>query len=310
MNIGASLKVARNAVTSKAGRSLLITKKHSPAILFVAGVSGVVATTVMVGKASYKLKSVVDDKQQRQDLAHDTFELARLGKEQYTEAEYNSEVRDIKIDFVKDVVGLYAPAVVVGAVSLGALTGSHTILTRRNAALTAAYAVLDRGFKEYRARVVDKFGEQTDREMMFGVVEEQDAIDTEHGVEVETVRRAKGQSIYARRFANETTPSWEPFHESNVNCLQARQNYLNDLLQMRGHVFLNEVYNALGLPHSVEGQIVGWVKDNPAGEGFISFGPYNASDKAARDFVRDREGGILLDFNVDGNVLDLIGKRK
>lgn len=305
MSIGTSLKVARNAVTSKAGRSILITKKHSPAILFGAGVIGVVATTVMVGKAAYKHRDLANDKDQAEGLAHDQMELGRLGKEEFTEKDYKAEMRDIKVEYTKDLVQLYAPCAVVGIVSLGALTGSHIILNRRYMALTAAYAALDQGFKEYRKRVIDKFGEQTDREMMFGVVEEQDAVDGPNGVEVENVKRAAGASIYARKFDGRS-PSWEANPDYNTTFIACQEQYANDMLHVRGHVFLNEVYDALGIPRSWEGQLVGWVKDN--GDNFISFGPYNSSDAQARKFVRDKDGGILLDFNVDGNVLDLIGK--
>ena len=63
----------------------------------------------------------------------------------------------------------------------------------------------------------------------------------------------------------------------------------------------------LGLPRSKAGQVVGWVysEDNPVGDNFVDFGLY-ADNLAYSDFVNGYDNGILLDFNVDGNVLDLM----
>ena len=56
----------------------------------------------------------------------------------------------------------------MGGLSIAALTRSHNILTKRNAALTAAYGALEKGFSEYRARVVEKYGEEEDRDFRYG----------------------------------------------------------------------------------------------------------------------------------------------
>lgn len=304
MNIGASLKVARNAVTSKAGRSLLVTRKHSPAILFGAGVIGVVATTVLASKATLKLGDVLDEKEAKEGMLSDEFQIKRLDNAALSPKEHDKELAKLKVEFIKDVAQLYAPAVVLGVMSIGALTGSHVILTRRNAALAATVATLDQALKDYRKRVVDKFGVETDREMMFGVLEDQE-INPETG-KVETVRRHAGTSMYARKFELGCSP-WDPNDNYNIVFLKAQQQYANDILQMRGHLFLNEVYDSLGIERSQEGQIVGWVKGNA--DNYVSFGPFDSFDKRERDFVRDRDGGILLDFNVDGPVLELIGNR-
>jgi hypothetical protein len=88
--------------------------------------------------------------------------------------------------------------------------------------------------------------------------------------------------------------------------LRANQQYFNNLLIVRGHVFLNEVYDQLGLPHTTAGQIVGWryTPDNE-GDNYNDFGILR-DDETVRDFINGRNGSILLDFNVDGPILGKI----
>lgn len=303
MNIGSQLKVARNVVTSKAGRQLLKGQKHSPAILFGAGVIGVVATTVMASKATLKLEAVLTENEQKQGQAHDMHELARLGKEEkYSNTDYKKDLAILKTQLVKDCVRLYAPAVGLGVVSIAALTGSHVILTKRNTGLMAAYAALDQSFKEYRKRVEEKFGPEADVEAKFGAEDREIAEDTENGTEVRTIRSALGVSQYAR-FFDQMCSSWKPQPEYNLVFIRAQQQWANDMLMARGHILLNEVYDMLGIPRSKAGAVVGWVKGY--GDNYVDFGLYDNANARARDFVNGREGAILLDFNVDGVVLDI-----
>ena len=90
--------------------------------------------------------------------------------------------------------------------------------------------------------------------------------------------------------------------------LRRQQDYANELLKAKGHLYLNEVYDILGLPRSKAGQIVGWVYDekNPIGDNYVDFGIYEQNRAKNRDFVNGYEKTILLDFNVDGNILDLM----
>jgi hypothetical protein len=204
------------------------------------------------------------------------------------------------------VVRLYTPAIVVGGLSIAALTRSHVILNRRNVALTAAYSALDRGFREYRARVVEKYGEEDDRNFRYGT-REVEVVD-EKTKKVKTVTRvgAHEPSIYARFFDSYST-SWGKDPEYNLYFLKAQQNYANNLLHSRGHVFLNEAYDMLGIPRSKAGSVVGWLLSrNGETDNYIIFGIFDGKTGEARDFVNGLEGAILLDFNVDGVIYDKI----
>lgn len=302
MNIDGKLKLAKNFVTSKAGRQLLKTQKHSPVILFSAGVIGVVATTVLASKATLKLDAVISEHEKKISEAE---ELLASHHDNYSATDFTKDSAVLKVRFVKDVVKLYAPAIGLGMLSIGCLTGSHVVLTRRNASLVAAYAALDKGFNEYRQRVTELVGEDKEKELRYGSESREVAVDTDKGVKIENMTTVgpNGASIYAR-FFDQLCPNWSPQPEYNLVFLRAQQQYANDMLHARGHIFLNEIYDMLGIERTKAGAVVGWVKGNA--DNYVDFGIFDGDNPRARDFVNGREGAILLDFNVDGVVYDLI----
>ena len=62
----------------------------------------------------------------------------------------------------------------------------------------------------------------------------------------------------------------------------------------------------LGIPATRAGQQVGWIydKNDPNKDNFVDFGIYDTNRPSNRDFVNGYERTILLDFNVDGNILN------
>lgn len=293
------LKLMKDAVTSKIGRQVLKGQKNSPTILFVGGVVGIVGTVVLASRATLKLEGVLEESQE----AHET--ARTLQHRDYSNGDRQRDHAYIYARTAVKVGKLYAPAVALGTVSICALTGSHVILSRRNVALTAAYSALDKGFREYRSRVIEELGGEKDREFRYGLVA-QEYWDGEPGAEIKTqlVATKDSSSIYARVF-DECSPSWsrEPFR--NQFFIRCQQTWANDMLNARGHVFLNEVYDMLGLPRSKEGAVVGWVK-NGDGDGYVDFGVFDNDVWIATQFVNGQERSIWLDFNVDGVIFDKI----
>lgn len=314
MTIGNKFKAASNVVTSKAGRQLLKTQKHSPTLLFGAGVVGVVATTVLASRATLKLDAILESNEHKMDQANLMRERARLEDlpedETYTEQEHKKDMTVLKVRLVKDICKLYAPAFGVGVLSIGALTGSHVILTNRYTGAVAAYSALEKSVEQYRARVTDLVGVDKERELRFG--SEQREIKSEDGKKVDTVTRIneKELSQYAKVFAQDTSQSWDPRAEYNLMFLRAQQNWANDTLKAKGHLFLNEVYDNLGLERTPAGAVTGWVlnnKRNPEANGYVDFGIFSGETVAAFiEFFQGTDGAIWLDFNVDGVVYDLI----
>ena len=302
-----------NNVTRTAHKIGFQLKKHSPEILAVAGTVGVVASTVMASKATTKLHDIIKKKKNQVNQVHEVLENKSIPAEKYSEEDGKKDIAVIYTQTTLKVVKLYAPAVILGALSMTSILTSNKILRKRNVALAAAYTAVDKGFKEYRANVIERFGKDLDRELRFNVKakEIEETVVNEKGEE-ETVKKVVneatvGKSEYAR-FYDDGCKGWEKDPEYNLMYLRHVQDYLNDLLRTRGHVFLNEAYDQLGIPRTKAGAIVGWVynEKNPVGDNYIDFGIYDPKDEKARDFVNGYERVILLDFNVDGPILDLI----
>ena len=296
-----NVKLIRDAVTSRVGRQILIGQKHSPTLLFAGGVVGIVGTVVLASRATLKLDEVLTEHERDMETA------SSLQHRDYHELDRRKDKAYVTARTMVKVSKLYAPAVALGTVSICALTGSHVILTRRNVALTAAYSALDKGFREYRERVVAEFGDEKDKEFRFGPFEERQYIaESKEGPVVKTVKQptADGLSIYAR-FFDESCRAWSREPMINQFYVQCQQNYANDKLRSKGHLFLNEVYDMLGIPRTKEGAVVGWLCDGD-GDGFVDFGIFEGDTHSATRFVNGEERSILLDFNVDGVIFDKI----
>lgn len=292
-------------LTQTLGRQALLVSKHSPRLLFGVGIVGVVATAVSASRATMKLSDTLEEAKVNLNVAKNLVEEER---EDYTKEDYRKDVAVVYARAARDVARLYAPAVGIGVISIACLTGSHHILMKRNMALTAAYSALDKGFKAYRRRVVETYGEEEDRRFRYDTEAHRTVHEDEDGrlITHHTLRakHTNDYSIYAR-FFDEGCSAWSPVPEYNRIFLQTQQNFSNDMLRARGHIFLNEVYDLLGLERSKAGAVVGWVWNN-GGDNYVDFGIFDGQRPAVREFVNGIEGAILLDFNVDGVIYDQI----
>jgi hypothetical protein len=293
------------AISKTVARNSLHLQKNSPGLLFGAGIVGVVGSTVLACRATLKMDEVLGN-------AKDSLITAKsLQHREYSEKDRQKDITLIYVQTSVKIVRAYGPAVILGGLSIAALTSSHNMLSRRNAALTAAYAALEKGFSEYRARVVDKYGEDEDRNLRYGT----QMVEIGKGKKKEEVLRVGpgDPSIYARFFDQYSSSSWDKVPEYNLIFLRCQQNYANDLLKSRGHVFLNDVYDMLGLERSTAGAVVGWVgfQDKEGfGDDYIDFGIFADRDRDCFvEFVNGFEGAILLDFNVDGIIYDKIERK-
>lgn len=286
-------------------------KKHSPEILIVAGVIGTVASTVMACKATTKLGEIMDNAKDDIEAVHEAVEHPEDLPQKYTAEDGKKDLTIVYTQTALRVAKLYLPAVALGALSLTAIIKSHDILKKRNVALAAAYTAADKGFKEYRNRVVERFGNNVDKELRYNVKakEFEHKVVNDDGTEetvVETVNVASIDDVsdFAKYF-NKDCAGWSDNAEKNLFFLKRQQDFANELLEANGYLFLNEVYDMLGIPRSKAGQVVGWVYDKNV-IAKVDFGIYTINREENQQFVNGLEKNVLLDFNVDGNILDLL----
>ena len=304
--------INKNALVEKASRTFckagLKLKKHSPEILVVGGVVGLVASGVMACKATTKLSAILDDSKEQIELFDKVAANPEMVNEEYTVEDAEKDKKIVKVQTAVKVAKLYAPAVAIGVVSIGAIFASNNIMRKRNVALGAAYATVDRAFKDYRNRVVDRFGEELDKELRYNLKtkEVKETVEDENGKKKTVKRNIKYMdSPMPSEFAviyDDGCAGWTKDPEDNKFFLIQQQRYANERLKRRGYLSLNEVYELLGFPSTKAGQVVGWLYDckdpNYKGDDFVDFGLYNVDYEPNRDFVNGYERNIILDFNV------------
>lgn len=317
------------AIKQFVNKGVFALKKNSPTILVASGIVVGIAGTVTACRATTKLNDILEETKTNVDLIHKSVGDESLSQE-YTEEDAK---KDLVITYTQTgvkIAKLYAPAVALGAVSIGCILKSHDILNKRNVALAAAYATIDKGFKEYRNRVVDRFGERVDKELKYGIKAKkvtETVVDEETGKEkkvkktVDTVDSFDDVSSYARYFEEYTrdakgnvikNPAWEPNGELNLKFLLIQQKLAQQILEEKGYIKLNDVYTMLCLPESQAGSVMGWrydKNDPELSKTVVDFGIFDSSDNFS-DFVYDNEGNeaILLDFHVTHNVYDTLRK--
>ena len=275
------------------GRTSLVISKHAPTILTVAGTAGFIGTTVLASKATLKLEETVAEEASLLVKVHEAQEDGKLSDKDATHDKVVLYTR-----MATKLGKLYAPALILGAASIAALATGHGIMLKRNASLAAAYAAVDQAFKSYKKKVEAKFGKDAVLEAI-SVPTEELVVD---GETTESVLKYGDTSPYGVIF-DETNHNWSADEDLSALHLKCQQQYANDILQTRGHIFLNEVYKMLGFPHTPAGAITGWVKGN--GDNFVDFNIHDGLFEG-----EDANGRLVtkwaLDFNVDGVMYDKI----
>ena len=287
-------------------------KKHSPEILIVAGIVGTVASAVMACKATTKVSTLLENTKKNIDDVHACLEDPNVD---YTEEDSKKDLTIIYTQTGWEFVKLYGPAIALGALSLTGIVASNNILRKRNIALAAAYATVDRGFKEYRNRVIDRFGRELDRELRYNIkAKEIETTTTDENGNEKTVKETVETACIDKnsdfaRFFDESCFGWSKDAEHNLFFLKQQQAHANDLLQKQGYLYLNDVYKMLGMEQTKAGQAVGWIynEQHPVGDNFVDFGLYDDErNPRVRAFINGHERNVLLDFNVDGNIWELM----
>ena len=269
----------------------------------------------MACKATTKVDAIVEESKKSINMIHEGMDAGNICDVEYTEEDGKKDLAIVYIQTGVKFAKLYGPSVLLGLTSIGCILASNNIIHKRNVALSAAYTAIDTSFKGYRSRVIERFGESMDRELRYNIKTQEvkeTVVDEETGKK-KTVKSTVSvvdpntYSDYAR-FFDEYCAGWTKDAEYNLMFLRQQQNYANELLKSRGHLFLNEVYDMLGIDRTKAGNIVGWIYDekHPFGDNFVDFGIYVLDNEKARDFVNGRERSILLDFNVDGDILSLM----
>ena len=268
-------------VARAAGKVALKLQTHAPEILTGIGIAGMGAAVYSGCKASTKLDSIMDDYDEHKD----------------------------KVKLAKDIGRSYGPCVTLFVASACCIGSAVGILNHRVTDMAIVAKGIEKGFNLYRSRVIEDQGPEKDILYRHGLEKVTELVPDDKGVNKPVtkykkadIRKAGDPSIYARVF-----DEWNPNHSkdpvANLCFVRAQMAYAQQLLMTRGYLFLSEVYSALGFTPTKASQIVGWsLKKNP--NSFVDFGIYDLINDRKSLFINGEESNILLDFNVDGCILE------
>lgn len=294
----------------------LTLKEHSPELWVIGGVIGVVTASVLACKATLKVNDELAETKENIEKMKEAKanECTAVGKP-YSEDDYKNDMRINYIQGGVKLAKLYAIPVGVGVVSIGAILYGHNILRKRNIALAASYATLFNDFKGYRSRVAERYGKAAEQAVMYNLKtkEVEEKVVDENGNEttvtktLQEINADMDPSQYSpfARFFDDSCEGWDPNPEYSLAFLNKQQAVATDMLKSRGYLYVNEVYELLGIKPCIEGQTHGWIYDeeNPIGDNYVDFGIYRLHVEKNRDFVNGYEQVILLDFNQDGYIM-------
>lgn len=304
------MKLLPDKMAAEVAKTVFKAKANSPHIFFAAGVIGVVGSAVLACRATLKLEETLeeikDDVREANNKSTEIVHSADVLTPDVIDHAESERIKEVSLVSVKGAVAvgkLYAPAIIIGGASIACLAGSHVQLTRRNAALTAAFTALSKAYDDYRARVRAEIGEEREFDI-YRSIEKVEAKDENGKKQLIRMVNPDGLSPYARKFDARTSSAWSPSAEMNRALIEAQEQYANFRLSKYGYVLLNEVYESLGFPKTSEGCIVGWIKNSEHGDGYIDFGRFEGRDM---QLMNDIDNYMWLDFNVDGVVYHEIG---
>lgn len=283
--------------------------KHAPTILSVTASAGVIATGYLAWKAGTRFEDVEGRDWDRRKECLKNADI--IPDEDVPKIE-----RKNRILFILDTVRTVAPAAIVGAATITMIYFSNSISKKRLAAMGAAYATLQTAFDGYKRTMVEALGKESvdkilkpklpnagkSAEEILSSDNKSDAANVSDAV----VNSLKALSPYARIIAEESSTCWDPNEDYTSQNLAAVQLWANRRLERKGHLFLNEVFDQLGLSRTREGAVVGWLK-NGEGDGYVSFGDFDASIyRVPSDDYTRVDSNFIVDFNVDGVIWDKI----
>lgn len=239
------------------------TRKYSPEFCIAGGIATGVACAITTGIASTKVKDIAEQHKTRVEKVH---QMAAL------DPEFDEKKALTKVYFgtAWKYTKLYMIPALLGATSISLVLGSHGIMKKRNTTLATALAVAEGQLEEYRKQVVEKFGEEVDKELSDNAIKKvaEAVSDDNKPYENETDTTYKGHSKWARYFGRGTI-GWEDPEYSGPGCnigyIDVLETSINSWLRYKRRLFMNEIYMYMHLPLVCEGDnwAIEWDDNGP-----------------------------------------------
>lgn len=315
-----SLIFGRAAAVAKnlGGRTLLLVQAHSPEICIGAGITGFFGTIGATVHATNKTHDILEEKEELLAAVDEKMRSPLVVG--YSREDYEKDVRIVKRSTRKKLIRAWIPVGTLGAASVISVLSGYRILNGRYAATAAAYKTLEAGYDRLRDNVKEKYGEEELRHLEALSPDEVKAISQKQaearGKTGQKARRGGwekcGQVMVFDDYSEHWRRYWTP--DMALEYLRIKNNQLYDILKIRGHLFVNEIADMLGLPRTAEGQVEGYIDvpgTSPERKRDI-LGLDRLTEEQLREILsteRNDDIRIPLYIEPDGIVFDLIGKR-
>lgn len=231
--------------------------KRSPEILLGLGIASAITSTVLAVKATPKAMELLAEAEKEN--------INRQIKEGVPGPEVKNGLPSAQV--VKTVWKCYIPAAISGAASIACLLGSHSVNTKRNAALATAYKLSETALNEYREKVVEEIGE--DKEKVIRDKISQKHLDEKPVSKNEVIITGTGKQLCYDGISGR-------YFESDIQTIRAAVNKINETMVYEMYAALNDFYNEIGLSNTDMGDELGWNIDDGLLE--ISYGAMVAND--------------------------------
>lgn len=302
-------------MSRKVGDVQLWAKKNEPQIWLTVGLISFAGAVVTACRSTLKVNDILDEHQNNMKMINTGLENPELIKEgkSYTVEDAKRDKFTQYVHTSVDLVKLYALPAALSALSIVSILRSNSIMTKRYTAAVTAFNAVSEAFESYRRRVVEEQGELMDRHYRYGTKLETvtEKVTDENGKthKVEKLQEAEDSVLDVPAdgavIFDENNPNWDRNATFNQLFLHGKQEMMNNILQTRGHLFLNEVYDELGFPHTPFGAIVGWKLGH--GDDYVDFGISNLenpSNPTVAEFINGYSNKVVLEFNYDGVILN------
>jgi hypothetical protein len=214
---------------TKAG---FLLRNKSPLICTAIGATGVVATAYLAAQGGSKAARILDEEQARLDRVEEGYDIPFRDK-------------------VELVWKCYIPAATVGTITIVAIVGAHRIGSKRLAGMAAAYTIVDRGFEEYRHKVVQTMGEKAERAMFDDL--QQDRVNNDPPCQGEIII-VSGTSLF---YDSESGR----YFQNDMETVRRAMNDINNKVNNHNYASLTDFYDLIGLPATSHSEEVGWNLD-------------------------------------------------
>jgi hypothetical protein len=327
MNLPVIFSKILPAMKSAAGTGTLMAKKHAPELLILAGITGFGVTIFETVKATNKTNEIVEDRETTLRTIDDM--RTECTESEYSEASYVRDIKNANGHAKWAIIRAWLPVATLGTTSVIFVLSGYRILNGRYVATAAAYKVLEGSFDRYRGNVIERFGKDTDWEMLHSIKAEELAKAREEQqqnreIDADNKHKKIGKKRKKTAYANiyncifdEYSDHWQRYWTPDqvMYYLRAKEKEMNELVMLRGFAFVNEAYDKLGVEWTAEGQVTGWLRPKHLGtkpmQKIVDFGLDDMPEEELRRILstrRNDEIRVPIQMNPHGLIYNMIDK--